>query len=233
MTNNIENFEVCRLTKTVQEQLGEDFAPENSIKQGIEEAFERNEWRVRIFERKAQERIKNNQEPFPCFNTVCPQNDNDKNSCSKNLLCYDCLFQMTSFPPSSLDYTANKDEKMPSHQEALDLLVEAGLLKDESWEHQIETIYFRDQKKPKTQYERGQVEIQRITMDHLRGIILNFLEEFYNDHESIVGKYKFPPIAKDFDFTDECDREIFAQNICIGIEKVMGIYPNIQKLRLI
>jgi hypothetical protein len=231
MTENIENLEICRLTKVVQEQLGEDFASEDSIKKGIEEAFERNNWRLQIFERKAQEKISKKQEPFPCFNSVCPKNNNEQNSCAKNLLCYDCLFQMTSFPPSSLKYTANENEKMPSHQEALNLLVEAGLLKDESWENQIETIYFRNQKKPKTQYERGQIEIKGITMDQFRGIILNFLEEFFNDHKSIIGGYEFPPIAKDFDFTNEDDREIFAQNICMGIEKVMGIYPNIQSLR--
>lgn len=229
--NDIESLEVHRLTKTVQEQLGEDFAPESSIKQGIMEAFERNEIKLQIMKNKSKDLLDKGKNPYPCFNIPCQQNIHESNSCKRTILCHDCLFQMTSPPPSSLNYSMNENEKMPSHQEALDLLVEAGLLKDESWEHQIETIYFRDQKKPKTQYDRGQVEIHGITMDHLRGLILNFLEEFYNDYETIVGKCKFPPIAKDFDFTDEKDREIFAKNICIGIEKVMGIFPNIRSLR--
>lgn len=226
---NIEDLQVHRLTKTVHAQLGDDFAPKDSIKEGIEDAIKRNAIRTESFIKKANEQIEKGKEPFPCYNIVCPNNNNEQNSCMKNLLCYDCLFQMTSNPPNSIEYSMN--EKMPSHQEALDLLVEAGLLKDESWEHQIEHIYFRNQKKPKTQYERGQEEIKGITMDHLRVIILNFLEELFNEHETIVGKHKFPPINPDFDFTDEGDREIFARNICVGIEKVMGIYPNIRPLK--
>lgn len=225
----IENLEVLRLTKTVQDQLGDDFAPESSIKQGIEEAFERNAMRLQIMENKSKDLISKGKNPYPCFNSVCSKNIQESDSCGKGVICHDCLFQMTSAPPNSLNYSMN--DKFPSHQEALDLLVEAGLLKDESWEHQIEHIYFRNQKKPTTQYDRDQVEIKGITMSHLRGIILNFLEEFFNEHKSIIGGYEFPPIAKDFDFTDECDREIFVQNICIGIEKVMGIYPNIRSLR--
>lgn len=224
----IENLQVHKLTKTVQDQLGENFAPESSIKQGIEDAMDRNTMRLKIFERKAQEAMNKDENPYPCHNMVCPENVYETHTCKKGLLCYDCLFQMTNSPPNSINYSMN--EKMPSHQEALDLLVENGLLKDESWENQIETIYFRDQKKPLTQYDRGQVEIKNVTMNQFRGIILNFLEEFFNDHKSIIGGYEFGPIAPDWDFTQEEDREIFAKNICLGIEKVMGIYPNIRKL---
>jgi hypothetical protein len=225
---NIEDLQVHKLTKVVHDQLGDDFAPKDSIKQGIEDAIERNALRTEMFIQKANDQIEKGKEPYPCFNSVCFSNNQEENSCKKNIICYDCLFQMTSPPPNSINYSMN--EKIPSHQEALDLLVENGLLKDESWEHQIEHIYFRNQKKPKTQYERGQVEIKGVTMDHLRVVILNFLEEFFNDYKTIIGNYEFPPIAKDFDFTDEGDREIFARNICTGIEKVMGIYPNIRSL---
>jgi len=229
--DNIEDLQVHRLTKEVQSQLGEEFAPENSIKQGIEDAMDRNEMRLNLFARKAQEAIDKNENPYPCFNTVCSDNISESNTCKKGLICYDCLFQMTAPPPNSINYSSNEDEKMPSHQEALDLLVENGLLKDESWERQIETIYFREQKKPATQYERDQEEIKNVTMEQFRGIILNFLEEFFNEHKSIIGGYNFGPIASDFDFTDETDREIFAKNICLGIEKIMGIYPNIRSLK--
>lgn len=47
----------------------------------------------------------------------------------------------------------------------------------------------------------------------------------------LIGGYEFPPIDSNFDFTNEEDREIFARNICLGIEKVMGIYPNIHRLK--
>jgi len=225
----IENLQVHRLTKEVLLQLGEDFASESSIKQGIEDAMDRNSVRLEIFKRKSQEKITKGENPYPCHNTVCPENIYETNSCKKGLICWDCLFQMLDSPPNSLNYSMN--EKMPSHKEALDLLVESHLLKDESWERQIETIYFREQKKPLTQYERGQEEIKGVTMDQFRGIILNFLEEFFCDHKSIIGGYDFGPIAPDWDFTQGEDREIFARNICLGIEKVMGIYPNIRSLK--
>jgi hypothetical protein len=226
---DIENLQVYRLTKEVQSQLGEDFAPKSSIKQGIEDAMDRNGIRLKLFERKSQEQKNKGKNLYPCHNTVCPENIHETNSCKKGLICWDCLFQMLSSPPNSIDYSVN--EKMPSHQEALDLLVENGLLKDDSWEHHLEHIYFREQKKPLTQYERGQEEIKGVTMDQFRGIILNFLEEFFCDHKLIIGGYDFGPIAPDWDFTQEEDREIFARNVCLGIEKVMGIYPNIRSLK--
>lgn len=142
----IENLEVHKLTKTVQDQLGEDFAPKDSIKQGIYEAMDRNAARVRIMQAKAAKRKEQGKNPFPCFNVVCKSHIEEINSCKKAFMCYDCLFQMTSAPPNSLNYTANKDEKMPSHQEALDLLVENNLLKDESWEHQLENKYHKEKK---------------------------------------------------------------------------------------
>jgi hypothetical protein len=226
---DIENLQVYRLTKEVQSQLGEDFAPESSIKQGIEDAMDRNSIRLKLFERKSQEQKNKGKNPYPCHNMVCPENIHETSTCKKGLICWDCLFQMLSSPPNSINYSAN--EKMPSHQEALDLLVENGLLKDDSWEHHLEHIYFREQKKPLTQYERGQEEIKGVTMDQFRGLILNFLEEFFCDHKSIIGGYDFGPIAPDWDFTQEEDREIFARNVCLGIEKVMGIYPNIRSLK--
>jgi len=226
---NIEDLIVYKITKNVHNQLGEDFASKNSIRKGIEEAMDRNAARLHMMEQASYDLKKSGKNPYPCFNSVCPDNIEETNSCKKGVLCHDCLFQMTTKPPNSLDYSMNN--KFPSHQEALDLLVENDLLKDENWERQLETIYFRDQKKPATRYDRGQEEIKGVTMDQFRGLILNFLEEVFNNHESIIGKYTFGPIAPDFDFTDERDREIFARDICCGIEKVMGIFPNIRKLR--
>jgi len=230
MDKKIENLTIHKLTNNIYATLGEDFAPKESIQKGLEEAMERNQIRTELFFRKAQSALIQKGNPFPCFNMVCPENIHDTNSCKKELICWDCLFQMLDPPPNSINYSIN-NEKMPSHQEALDLLVSHNLLKDETWERELETIYFRDKKKPKTQYDRGQEEIKGVTMDQFRGIILNFLEEFFNEHTTIVGEYQFPPIAEDFDFKDEEDREIFAQNICVGIEKVMGIFPNIKPLR--
>lgn len=227
----IENLEIHRLTKEVQSQLGDDFAPEDSIKQGISEAMNRNATRMRLWKRQAKERHNKGKNPFPCFNAVCEDHAEGMDSCKKTYCCYDCLFQMKSSPPNSLNYTSNKNEKMPSHQEALDLLVENGLLKDEAWEHQLETRYLREEKKPTTQYNRGKVEIEGVTMDQFRVIVLQDLEEMFTEHETIIGKYTFPPSCKDFDFKDEGDREIFARNLCIGIEKIMGVYPNIQRLK--
>ena len=223
---DIQNYVI---KKAIKEQLGEDFASDNELDKSLQEAQERNNLLLQSMINKSNKLKDQGKEPYPCFNTVCPDNLNLTNSCRKNVLCHDCLFQMLTSPPNSLDYSMN--EKMPSHQEALDLLVENGLLKDDSWEHQLETIYFRDTKKPATQYDRAEQEIKNITMDHLRVIILNFLEECYNKHKTIFGNFEFEPNTPDFDFTNEEDREIFARNICIGIEKVMGIYPNIQKLR--
>jgi hypothetical protein len=69
---SIENLEVHRLTKIVQNQLGEDFVPESSIKQGIEEAFERNSMRLQMFVKKSQYLKDKGKNPFPCFNCVVP-----------------------------------------------------------------------------------------------------------------------------------------------------------------
>lgn len=227
----IKDLEVYRLTKEVQEQLGEDFAPKSTLEKGIQEAFERNQMKLQVMERKSEDLKEKGQNPYPCFNTVCSENVHETNTCGMGVLCHDCLFQMTSGPPNSLDYTANEGEKMPSHQEALDLLVEYGLLKDESWERKIEEIYLREEKKPATQYDRGLQEINGVTMDHLRVCILQILEEFYTTHKTLIGGYEFSPSCPDLDLSDEGDREILVRNICLNLEKVMGIYPNIKIVR--
>lgn len=77
---------------------------------------------------KAFARFKNGEEPYPCFNAVCDEHMAEEgryNYCNLGHRCFDCPFQMLDYPPSTLDYM---EGTMPSHQQALDLLVEHGLL---------------------------------------------------------------------------------------------------------
>lgn len=79
---------------------------------------------------KTFQRFRNGEEPYPCYNAVCEEHlsaENRFNFCNLGHHCFDCPFQMLDFPPSSLDY---EEGIMPSHQKALDLLVEHGLLKE-------------------------------------------------------------------------------------------------------
>lgn len=78
---------------------------------------------------KSMNLFKQGLEPYPCFNAVCEEYASEIERfdyCKLGHQCWDCPFQMLDYPPSDLDY---EEGTMPSHQKALDLLVEHGLLK--------------------------------------------------------------------------------------------------------
>ena len=75
------------------------------------------------------QRFQNGEEPYVCHNAVCEEHRSEPERydyCNLGHQCWDCPFQMLDYPPSSLDY---EEGTMPSHQQALDILVEYGLLK--------------------------------------------------------------------------------------------------------
>jgi len=170
--DNVTELTVYKLTKEVHEQLGEDFVSKDVLESDIKEAMHRNAVRLQVMQNKAEDLKNKGKNPYPCHNSKCPENIIETNSCSHGILCDDCLLQMTTAPPNSLHYTMN--DGFPSHKEALDLLVENDLLKDDSWKEQMETIYLRDQKKPATYYERDNQKIDGVTMRHFRNAILTF-----------------------------------------------------------
>ena len=192
----------------------------SNIVEALEEAKERNTIYQRWEDANAEKLIKKGKEPYPCCNMVCKEykqfefskvkSNGEYVFSGRSDYCnsgdsHRCMFQMSSHPPNSLDY----DEYMPSHIEALDMLEKHGLLKGDRATYQEANCKYD---KAKSQKERNQTEISGITFAQIYDCILEIVSnipEFFNP---------------------DMDEIALCQNMCVEIEKAMGIYPNI-KLR--
>ena len=235
ITREVAGAEITMVTEDGISDLGKtlgDIIPPNAIKIGILEAMERAKAYDNMDKLRTKRLVENGFNPYLCYNLVCEENDD--RICERGDGCHSCLFQMPTPPPNSLDYTANEKEAgvryMPSHREALQMLVDNNLLKDEVFERMIETKFYRDDCKASTQYDRENVKIKEVTFGQLRGAIKHALHELYCDHTTISGGFDFSPSCPDFDLSEEGDQEVFSRNLCLTVEKVMGIYPNIKLL---
>jgi len=250
MTDNIINLKLAQLTKFTKEIFNapiglatednieligkslSDIMTHDTFQNAMLEALERAKCYDALDNLISEKLIKKGFNPYLCYNLVCACNENSICNIKDN--CHSCLFHMPTEPPNPLDYTTNEIEAgvryMPSHKEALQMLVDNDLLKDEVFENMIETKFYKYECKAKTPYDRDQVKIDSVTFGQLRGIIKHALNELYCDHTTIVGGFNFSPSCPDFDLSNEDDQEIFCKNLCITIEKIMGIYPNIRQL---
>jgi len=138
-----------------------------------------------------------------CKNNVC--SDNNGGECKNDDRPVGCLYRMVDNPPNSLCY----DEYMPSHREALDMLEYHGLLKGEREEY----------KKANSKYDKARSREERHSTE-IKGIDFNMLiEVLYN---VLSGEY----YRAETDPMNDVPVEAHVQNICVEVEKAMGIYPN-------
>jgi hypothetical protein len=167
---------------------------------------------------KSGERALKGLEPHPCFNAVCSSHSTEPtrhNFCKQQSNCWGCSFQMTSPPPSELNY----DEYMPNHQEALDLLEANGLLNGPIQESiDAAQKYYLD--KPKDFNERMETEVNGLPMWKIERCIKNAFDEIITD-EHVEEKQR--EILYYWD-------TIISRIALTEIEKALGIFPNI-KLR--
>jgi hypothetical protein len=149
-------------------------------------------------------------QPDQCYNSVCEHCLDGKCDEEMGRSC-SCIYRMIESPPNPLCY----NEYMPSHHEALDRLEAHGLLKGERLEYQKECAQYE---RAQTQNERRNTEIKGITLNQLTQAVMNILN-FFKEHEP------------DLTIQDEDSFDVIARNICLEVEKAMGIYPNIRPLR--
>jgi len=173
------------------------------IRDALMESIERRQIQM-LNKELAEKSLKETGEAYPCRNLVCPncvdntvQPDGSQRTyfCLLNETCYDCLFQMLTSPPSTLNY----DDYMPTHQEALDRLEKEGLLSGPRLKYQQDSFYYD---KARHNEERWGTEIKGIDFNILRAAILKVLQS-----------------------------QVTATNICLEVEKAMGIFPNIKLVR--
>ncbi len=214
--SEVTNLNDERILRAVEDQT--DLTRENSnIVEALEEAKERSNMYQAWEDAQANKLIKEGKEPYPCLNAVCGHYvqvedehvaDNGEvkysgrfNYCGEGM-SHGCMFQMNSHPPNSLNY----DEYMPTHVEALDMLEKNGLLKGSRKEYEEANVYYN---KANTD-DRHSTEIKGINFKHIYAI----MEYIYKEMP-----YFFNP---------ESNGTALCQNICMEIEKAMGIYPNIR-----
>ena len=150
-------------------------------------------------------------EPFPCDNAVCKDNGYEEKRgsfCKKGASCHGCLFQMLDAPPNSLNYSGY----MPTHQEALDMLENRGILSGEKERYKKESLHYQ-QAMP--QGNRHNYEIKNIKMFHIRMAVEQTLKSFHDNEYA------------DIDFNDPDEWNLLSHDVCLEVEKAMGVYPNI------
>lgn len=126
--DNIVDFNKEKLLKQISEYTG--FDKKNS---DIESALEGAIKRANLYESydvvKEGELKKRGINPLECHNEVCNHNI-DMVCNNQHGKPVSCMYRMITEPPLEMEYK----EYMPSHQEALDILVENGLLDGEGTE---------------------------------------------------------------------------------------------------
>lgn len=154
-------------------------------------------------------------EANPCFNLVCPHCVSELNGrtnfCEREVNSHDCLFNMLTPPPNSLNY----NEYMPSHQEALDRLESNNLLSGQRAEYALENVKYN---KAATQEDRWNTEVKGITLHQAELAFIASLESYC----------KFILEEDGVDITDHMSISVVSRNACIELEKAMGIFPNIK-----
>lgn len=216
-SDKIVNFEEFKAIAQAEEEIGLTRS-ESLFIQAMIEAMHQANIINNTFVAKAGERALKGLEPNPCFNAVCSSWGNEPtrhNFCKLSHQCWGCSYQMTSPPPSELNY----DEYMPNHQEALDLLEANGLLNGPVQEA-IEAAQKFYLDKPKNFNERMETEVNGLPMWKIERCIKNAFDEIIND-EQVEEKQR--EILYYWD-------TIIARIALTEIEKALGIFPNI-KLR--
>ncbi len=215
--SDVTNLNDEKILRAVESQT--DLTRENSnIVEALEEAKERNGIYQQWENKQAEKLFKEGKEPYPCCNMVCEHyqqsehvyaEDNGEIKFSgrhdycKTNDSHGCMFQMSSHPPNSLNY----DNYMPTHVEALDMLEKNGLLKGERQRYAEANASYDKAESPN---ERRNTEIKGVTFAQLHEIVKK------------IGK-EIPEF-----FNPDYDNTALAQNMCVEVEKAMGIYPNIR-----
>jgi hypothetical protein len=190
-----------RLLNMIEEQSGLNIENSN-INDAINEAIERSKL-YDILEKREEKRLEEiGVTKTQCFNAVCK--DNICADCNEDGgSAVGCMYRMVQPPPNSLNYK----DYMPTHLEALDMLEKHNLLKGDRQEYIEANSRYG---KPNTQNERLNTEIKEINFHILKQCYYNAL--------------------KTSQYEDTEDWEVLIQNLCVEIEKSMGIYPNIVRL---
>lgn len=191
----------------------------SDIKSALVASFERAKDYQSLMDAAADKSLKEIGEANPCYNVVCPQCKGDtgedrRNFCMRpNNHSHDCRFNMKQNPPSSLNY----DEYMPTHKEALDRLEVLGELKGERLSYQEQNTQYN---KARSQEDRWNTEVKGLDFSMLQAAVEKATTEY------IDGSVKYYN-AKNL---DDISVEVLARNICVEVEKAMGIFPNINCL---
>jgi hypothetical protein len=164
---------------------------------------------------RAMDRFLHGDEPYPCFNAVCPQYRADAtrpNYCAQGADCFNCSFQLIDEPPSPLDY----EDEMPTHQEALDILELNGLLAGPMHE-QIEMATAYRRSKPTTLTDREEYEV-KLPMHTIKTCVENAIID--------IAQNEYNTEVEQLVLNDWSARIGIATTM--EIEKACGVYPNIK-----
>ena len=121
MSNNTNGEKLLEVIKSVADFTG------GSIEYYKKELYDRVDDKIEIAKDLSMAIFHETGKINPCYNEVCKSCrcviGRDYPSCTKGLSAFNCLYQMVTPPPNSLDY----DGYMPTHQEAINKLHEIGL----------------------------------------------------------------------------------------------------------
>ena len=218
-----EALEVAKEIGAIEALAKLDITPENSDLAGaMADCLERN-LMYRALEDAAAEKLRQQgKEPYPCYNIVCPQQKQSSDGKRYNWCItkrsHGCLFCMMDTPPNLLNYS----DYMPSHREALGMLEKHELLRGDRQRY-LEAA--ADWGKPPTQKARADFEVKGVTMAQVEACMQRTLEE----HAS--SNYIRQCDGEEFCDCLSSNAKLLATNFGCNLEKVMGVYPNIQLLR--
>jgi len=204
---DILDFEREKIVKQVREVVGAELE-DDEIEKGLDDAQARAEL-YKMYDLKMQKELWEvyGIEPRRCCNIVC-SNNQDSYCYDEDMMPVSCLYRMTDPPPNEIGY----DGYVPTYREALEMLEHHDLLYGEKHRY-IEAM--KDYGKAKGQEGRWATEIS--------GIDFNILQE-------CITKVLQGDIYAESDPLNEVSIDVHATNICLEVEKAMGIYPNIVRL---
>lgn len=215
--NDIANspIPVCEKERRTLDTFFSVLSGENDLCKAFNDAIHRNQMRMELSIEQSRQSFLETGEANPCFNLACPHCVSELNGrtnfCEREVNSHDCLFNMLTPPPNSLNY----NEYMPSHQEALDRLESNNLLSGQRAEYALENVKYN---KAATREDRWNTEVKGITLHQAE---LAF-------REALSSYCKFILEEDGVDITDHMSISVVSRNACIELEKAMGIFPNIK-----